>query len=77
MGRMACLAYITEILALFLLFLCGASGVDTSTVTISAAPAFAVQPACVQSCLYDSFPGNDVQEFLLEKLGCAKCVGLY
>ena len=64
--------YIAEFLVLFLVASCAAQSVDTSTVTLTAQPAFSVQPACVQSCLFWEF-GDNV-DYLLFGLGCTRCV---
>ena len=39
------------------------------TVTITAAPQFIVEPACVQSCLFWST--GILQDYLLSDLGCS------
>lgn len=64
--------YIADFLVLFLVASCAAQSVDTSTVTLTAQPAFSVQPACVQSCLFWDISG--VVDYLLLSLGCTRCV---
>lgn len=61
----------TAIFFLLLAKLHVANGVDTATVSITTDAQYEVEPACVQTCMYDSFPGNDVAEYLLFALGCA------
>ncbi|KIN07254.1 hypothetical protein OIDMADRAFT_47156 [Oidiodendron maius Zn] len=64
--------YIADILVLFFVASCAAQSVDTSTVTLTAQPAFSVQPACVQSCLFWEF--GDVVDYLLFGLGCTSTI---
>jgi hypothetical protein len=47
-------------------------GADSATVSITSALDFAIEPACVQSCMfYNSF---GVADYLLAGLGCTRCV---
>jgi hypothetical protein len=66
------LNYLSVIPGLFLVVLRGTSGLDTATVSITAAADFAILPACVQSCVfYNSF---DVADYLIGGLGCTRSV---
>jgi hypothetical protein len=50
----------------------GTESVDTATVSITAAIEFAIEPACVQSCMfYNSF---GVADYLLYYIGCTRFV---
>lgn len=64
--------YLTTILFIFMFVFHGVNSVDTATVSITAAAAYAVEPACVQSCVfYNSF---DVADYLVVQLGCTRSV---
>ncbi|KAF4631767.1 hypothetical protein G7Y89_g6370 [Cudoniella acicularis] len=67
---MHCYNRITTILFLLLAALHQARGnsVDSNTVSITAEVAYGIEPACVQTCLFDYFP--DTVEYLLAYLGC-------
>jgi hypothetical protein len=66
-------SYIALFSSLALVLLRGARCVDTATVSITNEPAYSVEPACVQSCVfYNSF---DVADYLLFALGCTRFVG--
>ncbi|KAH8807420.1 hypothetical protein F5884DRAFT_880494 [Xylogone sp. PMI_703] len=50
----------------------GGQGVNLATVSISDAPNFAIQPACVQSCVY--YNSFDVADYLVAFLGCTSTI---
>jgi len=50
----------------------GSKAIDTATVSITAAAEYAIEPACVQSCVY--YNSFDVADYLVVQLGCTSTI---